>query len=101
MGAQGGGNLSNLLDEVIAHAPPDLDLVVLVLCGKNTTLLAEMRGLMREKSSPRLRVEPLGMQTAAQMNEIYNLTDVLISKPGGATTAEAAFLQVPFISAEY
>lgn len=59
---------------------------VIVVCGKNEAFYQEIKDL--EAIDPAVKIEVLGLVDARKMAELTEIADVVISKPGGATTAE-------------
>lgn len=64
---------------------------VIAVCGKNSQLFNELRGLFSENSS----VIVLGFYKP--MAELYAIADVFLSKPGGLSTAEALQFHLPLL----
>ncbi len=64
---------------------------VIAVCGKNTQLFNELRGLFPENSP----VIILGFYKP--MAELYAIADVFLSKPGGLSTAEALQFHLPVL----
>lgn len=91
--------MDQLLDRNNHYAEP---LHVVVACGKNETLKNELEGylhsLPESRRHPHLRFSIRGFMNDQQMADHYKVADVLISKPGGATSAEAARMGVPLLS---
>lgn len=81
-GSLGIGFPSSLLREFLQKfVEQQRDTTVLVMCGKNNQLKAELAQLALP------HVMPLGFYT--NPSELYQIVDLLISKPGGLTIAEA------------
>jgi processive 1,2-diacylglycerol beta-glucosyltransferase len=70
----------------------DRDVQTFVVCGRNEEMLAEVGELVRDR--PRdFRI--LGYTT--EMHDLMGASDVLLSKPGGLTTAEALARGLPMV----
>lgn len=85
-GSQGFGVDGNLISKLISKPK----IKVLVLCGNNKERF-EYLGDKFAGSNATI----LGYQTS--MDEIYAITDLLISKPGGLTTSEALRWNLPIV----
>ncbi|GGE78441.1 diglucosyl diacylglycerol synthase [Priestia taiwanensis] len=68
------------------------DLQIVVVCGNNEELKNELDAL--EPSATR-NMTTLGY--VERIDELFRITDCMITKPGGITLSEAAALQVPVI----
>ena len=77
---------------------------VVVVCGKNAQLKQELEDYLKnlpdgEKNrNVHFRIE--GFVEEKAMADYYKIADVLISKPGGATAAEAAAMGLPMLSCD-
>lgn len=78
----GGGGGGRALTRSLAHLVRDRDHQIIVVCGKDEALLAELRALYR--AANRLRV--LGFVT--NLPDYFAAADVVISKPGPSTILE-------------
>lgn len=79
-GGFGVGPVEKLLGAILSIEDP---LQVVVLAGRNKKLKAELNALAKPA---RHRVTVLGFTTA--MDELMSVADLVVSKPGGLTTAE-------------
>jgi UDP-N-acetylglucosamine:LPS N-acetylglucosamine transferase/GR25 family glycosyltransferase involved in LPS biosynthesis len=74
---------------------------IVVICGKNQPLehdlLSLLGGLSKDQINPNVRFSIRGFLENDEMANYYKVADVLISKPGGATTAEAVQMGVPML----
>ncbi len=60
---------------------------VFVVCGKNEAFLEEVKSY--KPKDPNIQIVPLGWTDATKLNKLASVVDVLITKPGGASIAEA------------
>lgn len=88
-GGVGCGNIAALCDGLIADDPSDFR--TLVLTGKNEKLLKDLSA--RYEGDPRVQAWPF----TKEVNLLMNAADVLITKPGGLSSTEAAAACVPLI----
>lgn len=70
----------------------DRDVQTIVVCGRNEEMLAEVGELVRDRPQD-FRI--LGYTT--EMHDLMGASDVLLSKPGGLTTAEALARGLPMV----
>lgn len=70
----------------------DRDVQVIVTCGKNSELLADVEVLVADQGD---RFRCLGF--TSRMAELMGVADLLLSKPGGLTTAEALARGLPMV----
>jgi len=88
-----GGNGTTLVEGAVrAINAVSMPIVVHVLIGRNDKLQATVEALSRE-SPHRIDIVGFTDQVAAYMNK----SDLLITKPGGLTTAEALAVGIPLI----
>lgn len=77
---------------------------VVIVCGKNERLKKELEEMLRKiprgERNPRVRFTVEGFLEEEKMADYYKVADALISKPGGATSAEAARMGVPMLSCD-
>ncbi|MFH0772252.1 MAG: glycosyltransferase [Candidatus Omnitrophota bacterium] len=92
-GGLGVGPIPELV-EVISRAANPFQL--LVVCGKNEDLSAEVKSLA---SGSKIAVKIYGF--IENVNELMDACDVLISKPGGLSISEALVKGLPILSASY
>lgn len=88
-GGMGVGPMETVVDEVMSLPGP---LQVVVVCGKNESLREKLAGLAVPAGKV-LHVN--GFVT--NMNEWMSASDLLVSKCGGLTTAEALTLRLPMV----
>ncbi len=77
---------------------------VVIICGKNNELKQDIERYLKELAKRQknrnvhFRVE--GYMDEKDMADYFKVANVLISKPGGATAAEAATMGVPMLSVD-
>lgn len=99
--AVGGGEglrLSRLI-EFLPKWEPSTPIVVPIITGKNGRLFQRIKKLMKKGLHPNLHVIPLGYKR--NIHEYMKAADILISKPGGATSGETLALGLPQIVQDY
>jgi len=87
-----GGGKGLMLDKLVSYLKdwhPSRPVKLAVICGDNPALLAEVRALLGKIDS-KITLVPLGK--VDDMHLYMKAADVLLSKPGGSTLAEAAAL---------
>ena len=84
------GVLSGVV-EMVAQLLEDRKVQLIVVCGKNEKLFNELKSL----PNPSGRLVVLGYTT--QMHELLQVSDVMITKPGGISLTEAAIKGVPVL----
>lgn len=62
----------------------------IVLCGKNNALYRHLK----KKNCPRIVPMPY-IESRAEMNDLYNQADAVLTKPGGVTISECLYKKVP------
>ncbi len=72
----------------------DRDMKLYVVCGTNKTLKTELDKLV-ELSNSRLDIEVLGFTD--NIHELMELSDVIVTKPGGLTVSESLIKKLPMI----
>ncbi|MDF0727101.1 glycosyltransferase [Cytobacillus sp. S13-E01] len=78
------------INELLKNAKHEQQLKFYVLCGNNKQLFDEIAKL-NDKN-----IHPLPyISSRKQMNDLYNLADAIITKPGGVTISEAIKKKVP------
>lgn len=88
-GGVGCGNVSEICDGL--RAGDDSDFLACVLTGRNEELRAELAE--RYRGEPRVRPVEFTREVSIYMNA----ADVLITKPGGLSSTEAAAARVPLV----
>ena len=88
-GSMGHGKLDALADRLLKEGGDALSLVV--VCGNNRELLEKLQGRFCDRENIRL----LGF--TQQVARYMEACDVLLTKPGGLTTTEAAVKGVPMV----
>ncbi|MBU6412326.1 MAG: hypothetical protein KGS45_02535 [Planctomycetes bacterium] len=95
-GGLGLGGLGEVVRELMAQPAGQAgEAHVVVVCGNNAALKEEMMPLERTPQSGMMSCQVLGYTT--QMAEWMSIASVLISKPGGLTTAEACAVGLPMV----
>lgn len=85
-GSAGLGNIS----EILKRSSNDKQLNYYVLCGNNKKLFQKITQLNQD------HIFPLPYLTSREkMNELYDMADAIITKPGGVTISEAIKKKVP------
>ena len=88
-GSMGGGRMEDVVRELLKRT--DANTMVAALCGSNTALTKRMERHFATET--RLRVIGYTKQAALWMEAC----DVLLTKPGGLTSTEAAVKGVPLV----
>lgn len=75
---------------------------LVVVCGKNAELKKELEEYLAQlppdQKNPDVHFKIEGFVPEKEMADYYKISNALISKPGGATAAEAAAMGVPLLS---
>ena len=88
-GSMGFGDVPDIVDGLLAQAEPTAR--VLVLAGSNHRLMEALAG--RYGGEPRVKPIPFTKEVALYMDAC----DVLLTKPGGLSSTEAAVKRVPMV----
>ncbi len=98
MGANGVGILSEIFT-ALKHSPGHtFPIKYYFICGRNASL---KEGLQKNLESPLCEDSPLrrcsilGFVEASDKNELMNICQLMIGKPGGSTLAEVSKLELP------
>jgi processive 1,2-diacylglycerol beta-glucosyltransferase len=86
----GGSTGLGKIMEIINQSRHDHRINFYILCGSNKQLFHEISKL----NEPNLHPLPY-VSSRREMNELYNLADAIITKPGGVTVSEALRKRVP------
>lgn len=108
MGSQGKRELIAIMQQLLEQPPGNAKGKVNVACavGSNIMVKKDLMSLVsqsgnRRKMEVRMADELLGtpdrVLNATQMNVLYNIADLLISKPGGSVTAEVLETETPIL----
>ncbi len=90
------GVLMQALEELVVQGQDErLDIVVLVVCGRNSDLLEELVRTRELKTW----LKPIGFYEP--MYELYAVSDIFLSKPGGLTIAESINQDLPVFITHY
>ena len=96
MGSQGKASIFDVVKSLLSQSHEHIK--SFIFTGRNEDLKTRLESLIKESNSPMSKnMTVLGFQSATEMNEMYNLADLIISKPGGATTAEVLGVELPII----
>ncbi len=87
--AGGSSGLGNMLG-FINGTSPEANIHYVILCGKNEQLYNDIKELNYEHVTPLAYVS-----SREEMNRIYEESDALVTKPGGATVSEALRKKLP------
>lgn len=93
-GKEGRGDYAAIIDSVMRHVPGSLQIIA--ACGANARLRARLEEL-RGSLPLRLTLKVMGLVPRADMMACMGAADVLITKAGGLTPAEAFTIGVPTI----
>jgi glycosyl transferase family 28 len=88
-GGKGSPEMAPLCQALLWHAPQAR---VVVVCGDNPALLSQVTRLATESYG---RLRPLGFSD--RVADLMAASDLLLTKPGPGSLAEAFHLQVPFV----
>ena len=91
--------LMERLDLDFAEGASAIEVQVLVACGKNEPLQAELETLARAFGG-RVKLRAFGLLTSAQMRDVMRAADLSLTKPGGLTTAESLAMELPMVLLE-
>lgn len=86
-GGIGGGNVQGLCDSL--YTQTDSDSIIYVLTGHNEKLFAEINAKYANKVK--------AVSFTKEVNYYMKAADVLLSKPGGLSSTEAAVINVPLV----
>ncbi len=102
MGRQGGSSVSGIVSEMLAERNTFEERVDLfVMCGNNQSLATKMTELVKSAEGSHLNFHILGLLGPKEVNELYNLSHFVISKPGGVTAAEMIQTNTPLLAYSY
>lgn len=88
-----GGSLGvGLIKSLVDKTKPNGKIYYKVLCGKNKRLYEELMMLNHPHISPLPYIE-----SKEEMNQLYNQTDVIVTKPGGVTISECLYKEIPIM----
>ncbi|MGE4232884.1 MAG: glycosyltransferase [Bacteriovoracia bacterium] len=91
MGGGGGWKLERLA-EFLPYWAPTKEVQLVVICGKNEELRSY---LLKLKARLPKKIHLRVLAFSDQVDDYMKAADILISKPGGATTAESIALKLP------
>lgn len=95
MGSQGKPSIYDIVNEVFL-SPDLLEKInkIYVIAGRNKHFANNLQMHLEKMNTPdSKKVSILGFINTEEMNILYNISDVIISKPGGSTTAELLKLE--------
>jgi len=93
-GKEGAGNYPGVIDSVVRHCPGCLQIIA--VCGTNSRQYEALAEL-QEKLPQRVTLKPLGLLPRSDMASCMAAADILVTKAGGMTPAEAFALGVPTV----
>jgi processive 1,2-diacylglycerol beta-glucosyltransferase len=107
-GGLGLGGIDTALHALLSAPPPDNHLPPqhpVVVCGKNTKLFQKLTAQYPPDSTSSLRrsvasslsLPPTLLGHTSRMHELMAAADLLLGKPGGLTTSEAAASHLPMV----
>ena len=90
----GGGGWGIKIADVEALLATDLDIQVVVICGTNKVMEQKLLAIQKQYQSA-LRV--MGAWSNEEVAELYSIANVLVTKPGGLTIAQALLNNLPMV----
>jgi UDP-N-acetylglucosamine:LPS N-acetylglucosamine transferase len=93
-GKEGVGDYPGVIGSVVRHGPGRLQIIA--VCGTNSgqhEVLADLQGKLPESAT----LKPLGLLPRSDMAACMAAADILVTKAGGMTPAEAFALGVPTV----
>ncbi|HET6485673.1 MAG TPA: hypothetical protein VFH83_04590 [Spirochaetia bacterium] len=93
--AAGGEGIGRLRAQVDALLKANLDLFLVVLCGRNREVREALLKLVQERRSARTTVVPVGFTD--DVHGILSATDITMGKSGTSFTLESLFCGKPFL----
>lgn len=90
----GGEGLGHIDESVRAYADANLNITLVVICGRNTRLLGELTEIGRNNSS-NVTIVPRGF--VENMHEFLAVSDITMGKSGISFSFESLFYGKPFI----
>jgi UDP-N-acetylglucosamine:LPS N-acetylglucosamine transferase len=90
MGSQGMGmNMEQLLKTILSSKNELPSSTFVVIAGQNQQMKLSLQELTKNQPPPpHVKIQFTGMLDVTEMNELYNISTVVIGKAGGSTTAE-------------
>lgn len=86
-----GGSLGvGAIEELVGTLLQSKKITFQILCGKNNRLYTKLKSLGHPRITP-LRY----ISSREEMNELYEKTDLVITKPGGVTISECLMKRIP------
>ena len=93
-GKEGAGDYAGVIGSVVRHCPGRLQIIA--VCGANSRRYGALAEL-RERLPERVALKPLGLLPRSDMVSCMAAADILVTKAGGMTPAEAFALGVPTV----
>jgi UDP-N-acetylglucosamine:LPS N-acetylglucosamine transferase len=93
-GKEGAGDYLGVVESIVRRCPGRLQIIA--VCGTNTRHYEALADL-RERLPDTVTLKPLGLLPRSEMASCMAATDILITKAGGMTPAEAFALGVPTV----
>ena len=94
----GGQGISKIGESVKLLIDKDVPIHIIAVCGRNEKLYRELSDLERPNES-KVQLQPFGFVN--NMNELIQISDLVVIKAGAASTYEALYLKKPIIFFEY
>ncbi|WP_428601827.1 MGDG synthase family glycosyltransferase [Pseudomonas sp.] len=93
-GKEGAGDYPGVIGSVVRHCPGHLQIIA--VCGANSRQYKVLADL-QERLPERVTLKPLGLLPRGDMASCMAAADILVTKAGGMTPAEAFALGVPTV----
>ncbi|GLT22207.1 hypothetical protein GCM10007933_16650 [Zoogloea oryzae] len=93
-GKEGAGDYLGVVESIVRRCPGRLQIIA--VCGTNTRQYDALADL-RERLPDTVTLKPLGLLPRSEMASCMAATDILVTKAGGMTPAEAFALGVPTV----
>jgi len=93
-GKEGAGDYLGVVESIVRRCPGRLQIIA--VCGTNTRQYEALADL-RERLPDTVTLKPLGLLPRSEMASCMAATDILVTKAGGMTPAEAFALGVPTV----
>lgn len=99
MGKNGVGVLKTIAENIVEHEDSfPLDVDFYFLTGDNAALRSDLEKINDRIRNQKIRIIPLGLLSASEISNLWNISEFLVSKPGGSTTAEVEAVGIPLLS---
>lgn len=102
MGRQGVGTIVEISKELLkSDKKIGYSLYLFPLCGNNELCYRTLSELRESSDLHNMKISPQRLLDAGQMNRLYNISDMVVSKPGGATAAELLAIGIKLAAIDY